>query len=235
MKVRVRGVFPDASDTQLISTELVRAAMARSVQERDIALAPKIMGVDIAGTGADQSAVGLRQGRYARRLFKKHTPDSMIFAERLASLIHEHKPDAVFLDMGAMGAPIYNRLCQLGFGDVVMGVYFQNKALREDLYLNRRSEIWHAVAHWLRDGGVLPASAPESQDIEDDLTAPEYFYNERGKLQLESKGDMKDRGLPSPDDGDALALTFAAPVAARINELGKNRSNGLENYDPFTW
>ena len=106
VKVRVRGIFPDASDTQLISAELVRQAKERSLTERDVAGAPKIMGIDVARGGADQSAVWLRQGLLARRLYKRHTPDSMVFAERLASLLREHEPDAAFIDMGAMGAQI---------------------------------------------------------------------------------------------------------------------------------
>ena len=236
VKVRVRGLFPDASDTQLISSELVRQAMDRAIQERDIALSPKIFGVDVAGTGADQSAVWLRQGLYARRLFKKHTPDTMRLADVLATLIHEHQPDAVFIDMGAMGAPVKDRLVQLGFGHLMQGVYFSQGAIRDDLYLNRRSEMWHAVARWLSDGGALPKNAPESQDIEDDLCAPEYFYNGRGKLQLESKEDMKARGLPSPDDGDALALTFAAPVAAASRSWVREReSDPISDSDLFQW
>ena len=68
------------------------------------------------------------------------------------------------------------------------------------------------------------------------LCAPEYFYNTKGKLQLESKEDMKDRGLPSPDDGDALALTFAAPVVRRADiPERESMHGGLEDYDPFTW
>ena len=212
VKVRIKGEFPDASDTQLISAALVRDAKARSLSEHEIAGSPKIMGIDVARGGSDQSSVWMRQGLWAHRLYKAHTPDSMIFADRIASLIQEHKPDAAFIDMGAMGAGVYDKLRELGYGGVVQPVYFQNEPIRTDLYQNRRAEMWHSIARWLKDGGVLPREGRESQDIEDDLTAPEYFYNNRGKLQLESKEDMKDRGLPSPDDGDALSLTFAAPV-----------------------
>jgi len=212
VKVRIKGEFPDASDTQLISAALVRDAKARNLNEHEIAGAPKIMGIDIARSGNDQSSVWMRQGLWAHRIYKAHTPDSYDFAIRLASLMEEHKPDVAFIDMGAMGAPIYDHLRQLGYGNVLQGVFFSNAAARDDLYQNRRAEMWHAVAQWLRNGGTLPREGREAQDIEDDLTAPEYFYNTRGKLQLESKDDMKDRGLPSPDDGDALALTFAAPV-----------------------
>jgi hypothetical protein len=210
--VRVRGEFPDISDTQLISAELVRQAMARHLTEHDIAYAPKIFGVDVAGTGSDMSAIWMRQGLYARRLYKKDIKDTARFTDIIAHFIQQENPSVVFLDMGAMGSPVLDNLRRLGFGHVVQGIYFQQAPIRDDLYTNRRAEMWHAIAQWLRDGGVLPDKAPESQDIEDDLTSPEYFYSMKGKMQLESKEDMKERGLPSPDDGDALALTFAAPV-----------------------
>ncbi len=45
------------------------------------------------------------------------------------------------------------------------------------------------------------------------VTAPEYGFDGRNRLQLEKKDDMKGRGQPSPDVGDALALTFAMPVS----------------------
>jgi hypothetical protein len=215
VKVRVKGEFPDVSDTQLISSEMVRQAMTRYLTEQDIAGAPKIFGVDVAGTGSDKSAIWMRQGLYARRLYKKDIKDTSRFTDIIATFIREENPTTVFIDMGAMGSPVLDNLRRLGFGHVVQGIFFSNAAIRDDLYVNRRAEMWHSIAKWLKDGGVLPAKAPESQDIEDDLTSPEYFYSAKGKMQLESKEDMKERGLPSPDDGDALALTFAAPVRNR--------------------
>lgn len=210
-RVRVRGEFPDAADTQLISSALVREARSRRLAEHEIYGMSKVMGVDVARTGGDQSSVWIRQGLWAYRVYKRHTPDSMMFADRLAGLIHEHRPETVFIDMGAMGAPVYDRLRQMGF-DNVQGVHFGGAAVRDDLFVNRRIEMWYAVKGWLESGGVLPDKAAEGQDIEDDLTSPEFFYSSKGKMQLESKEDMKERGLHSPDDGDALALTFAVPV-----------------------
>ena len=241
VKIRVTGQFPDTSEYQLIGVDLVRAAMDRRLTDNDVVHAPKILGVDVAGTGADSSAVWLRQGLYARRLYKRNEPDTEVFAGVVASLIKEHKPAAVFIDMGAMGVSILDKLRHLAFDDIVHGVYFQGKALRDDLYVNRRSEMWHEVQKWLKDGGALPGpgKATESQDIEDDLISPEYFYTPKGKMQLESKEDMKARGLPSPDDGDALALTFAAPVQAQFspnaqaNNVNAEISRAWKNYSPI--
>jgi hypothetical protein len=237
VKVRVRGDFPEVADNQLIPVDLVRAARERKLTEKDVAYAPKVMGLDIARGGADSSALWLRQGLWARRLFKAQVRDTMLLADRVASALVQHKPEALFLDMGAMGAGVYDRLVQLGFGDAVRGIYFGQSAIREDLYVNRRSEMWHGgLLNWLKSGGALPDRGPEGQDVEDDLIGPEYYYNAKGKLQLESKEEMKARGLPSPDDADALALTFAAPVAPRrsAREELEERAKEREPYDPFT-
>ena len=75
-------------------------------------------------------------------------------------------------------------------------------------YANKRAEMWAKTKEWLQDGGVLP----DGDIIHDDLIGPEAYVNDKGQIVLESKKHMKDRGLPSPNEADALALTFAYPV-----------------------
>ncbi len=228
VKVRVLGEFPEAADNQLISADLVRNAFERIYRPNEFDAAAKILGVDVARFGGDACSVWMRQGLGARRLYKKAGIDTMTYADIIAKLIAEHSPDAVFLDMGAMGAGVYDRLIQIGHA--IQGVSFGSRALAEQLYVNRRSEMWDGVKKWLKEGGALPGKSAESQDIEEDLTSPEYYYDARGRLMLESKDDMKARGLTSPDDGDAIALTFAAPVMPRRhNQIPQQR----EPYDPL--
>ena len=83
---------------------------------------------------------------------------------------------------------------------------------------------------WLEHGAI-----PDDQSLSDDLTGPEYGYDEEQRLALEKKKHMKARGLPSPDDGDALATTFAEPVAPRsvpgyMNPENYGRSRGGDRY-----
>lgn len=230
MKVRVLGEFPDAADCQLIPLSLVRDAFEKVYLPDAFTRAPKILGVDVARFGDDSCSIWLRQGLAARRLFKRNGMDTMSFADIVASFMVQERPDATFVDMGAMGAGVYDRLRQLGHA--VTGIQFGSSALKADLYADRRTEMWTAIRDWLREGGSFVRNSPESQDIEDDLTGPEYFYLTNGKMRLESKDDMKSRGLPSPDDGDALALTFAAPVMKRetMSALNMNESG---RYDPL--
>src|SRR5690606_8800789 len=79
-------------------------------------------------------------------------------------------------------------------------------------FQNRRAEMWWQLASWIKQGGCLP----NMPDLLIDLTAPTFTHkNAAGRLQLESKDDMRKRGLKSPDIADGYALTFAAPVAIR--------------------
>jgi hypothetical protein len=85
------------------------------------------------------------------------------------------------------------------------------KPLDETKFFNRRVEMWHSVREWLKDGGIIE----DSDELRDDLTGPEYGFDSKSRWQLETKDDMKARGLPSPDVGDCLAMSFFMPVAPR--------------------
>ena len=94
-------------------------------------------------------------------------------------------------------------------------------------FANKRAEIWGKMKQWLREGG----SVPKDQQVIDDLTAPEYKINIRDCIVLESKEDMRRRGLASPGNADAIALTFAMPVR-RKNLLGQEQGEFAQsNYD----
>ena len=99
--------------------------------------------------------------------------------------------------------------------------------------LNKRAEMWNSMKRWLKEGGTIPAD----QVLADDLTGPEAVPRMDGKIQLESKEDMKTRGLPSPNRADALALTFAHPVIKSgpddILRRTMQGANARQSYKPF--
>jgi len=117
----------------------------------------------------------------------------------------------VFVDETGLGAGVVDRLRQLNHRDVI-GV--NGAASPSDKrFLNKRMEMWSNMADWLKTANI-----PDDKDLIADLTTPEYFYNNRGQLVLESKDSLKKRGQSSPDRGDSLALSFAYPVRATIQE-----------------
>ena len=92
----------------------------------------------------------------------------------------------------------------------IRGVNFGNKAKNPIMYGNKRAEIWGEMRDWLKS-----ASVPNDRFLKSDLISPKMKPDSRGTIYLESKKDMKSRGLASPDAADAIALTFAYPVASR--------------------
>ena len=119
----------------------------------------------------------------------------------------------MFIDIGGLGAGIYDRLVELGFGDRLTAVNFGSKASDERKYFNKRCEMWGEMAEWIHDD--IAPSIPDDDQLHGDLTSvAKDKYSSNGQLKLLSKEEAKKEIGRSPDDGDALALTFAEPVAA---------------------
>jgi len=216
VKVRVLGQFPSASSMQFISTELANGARLR--QPSYIVTDPVIFGIDIARFGDDHSTLAIRCGRDAKtRAWKRwHKTDTMTLAGDIALEAERWKPDAIFVDVGAMGAGVVDRLRQLKVANV-FEVNFGGKGRDTEWAAgvriraaNKRAEMWSSMRAWLAVGAI-----PDEQVIEDDLVGLEYGYTADQAIQLEKKEHMRARGLASPDDADALALTFAQPVQSR--------------------
>ena len=204
-RVRVKGEFPRAGSLQLIDEETVSNAEKRESPASAVQYAPVIIGVDVARYGDDKSAVAVRRGVSLISLETFSGENTMRLAAVTAARIEKFGADAVFIDAGAMGAGVIDRLRQLGYR--VQEVHFGSSSAEPQRYRNKRAEMWMNMADWLKS-----ASIPYVRELSADLTAPEYMYDSAGRIQIEKKEDMKKRGLASPDTADALALTFAHPV-----------------------
>jgi len=204
-KVRVRGMFPSQSIKQLISEADVDAAEKRTLRLEQYNFAAKILTLDNAWEGDDEGVIGLRQGLKFQvlRTFAKNDNDVQI-ANLLMQLEDEHKADAVFVDAG-YGTGV----CSIGttLGRAWLPIWFSSESNNPGC-LNKRAEMWVAARDWLKAGGVIPADPV----LHRDLIGPETVPRLDGKIQLESKKDMKKRRVASPGRGDSLALSFAHPV-----------------------
>lgn len=208
VRVRVRGEFPGAGEAQFISSAVVHAARGRHISLDQYGHAPRVMGVDVARFGGDQSVIARRQGLILLGQRKFRGLDTQTLADLVAQEAEAWAADAIFVDGVGVGAGVVDRLRRLGAK--VFDAQAGGRALDADRFLNRRAEMWSAMRDWLLAGGAIP----DDPELAEQLAAPEYAYNVADKLQLESKDDMKKRGLASPDCADALALTFYAPVTA---------------------
>ena len=218
--------FSAAGDDQLLSLTDAEAAAHRNYPPSSNTYAPRILGVDPARFGNDRSVIFRRQGLVAYPPMVYRGIDNMALAGRVADEMERWQPDAVFIDAGA-GSGVIDRLRQLGHP--VIEINFGGKA-NDQRYVNKRSEMWHVMAEWLRGGGQIP----NDNGLKLELATPTYKYDAANRIALESKDEIKKR-LPeagSPDLADALALTFAQPVAPRSTQLPRGKPTRRE-YDPL--
>lgn len=205
-KVRVRGLFPNMSSRQFISEADVSGAYGRKINVAQYGFAPKILTVDPAWEGDDDFVIGLRQGLAFKILHRMAKNDNdLVAASIVARFEDEEGADAVFIDAG-FGTGVVS--AGQGMGRAWTLVWFAGES-SDPGCLNKRAQMWRDMRDWLKAGGCIP----EDPVLRDELMAPELVPRVDGKIQLESKKDMKARGLPSPNRADALALSFAFPVA----------------------
>lgn len=235
VRSRILGLFPRASDVQLIPFDIVEAARDRP--EVSLPDDPLVMGVDVARGGEDRSVIAWRRGFSARSV--KHggccpnmitmrgdeTRDTMRLVSVVIEQARQHSPDAIFVDSTGVGGPIADRLRELGFP--CYDVVYSGSSPDPQCY-NVRSYIWKQMRDWLRAGGCID----NDEALESDLCGPEYGHRQ-DKLLLESKEQMKDRDVESPDLGDALANTFAIWVPPKSLDLDDGIPVIGRNYDPL--
>ena len=204
--VEVYGMFPSEGDDQFISSNIVDDAMARAKYKDQSA--PIIIGVDPARFGADATVIAVRQGRDIVKIIRHRGDDTMTVVGYVIEAIEEFKPALVVIDEGGLGAGIVDRLKEQRYK--IKGINFGNKAKNPIMYGNMRAQMWGDMREWLKS-----ASIPSDRFLKTDLISPMMKPDSRGTIFLESKKEMKARGLASPDAADAICVTFAFPVAHR--------------------
>lgn len=208
--------FKTSTMNPLISPNAVTRAATTDFKDRT---GPLIIGCDPAGDGEgkhDRSAIAFRQGRTCFRL--EWLPDdfsTMQIVGRLVEIYNTHQPDAIIVDKGGLGAGIVDRLVELNVP--VIGINnAENDSVAPDIYENIRAGMWWRMEEWFHD---FPCRIPNDAALMSDVTAPQPDIHSSGKKLLEAKKKMAKRGIRSPDGGDALALTFAVPVAQKSKEF----------------
>ncbi|HEY1800073.1 MAG TPA: hypothetical protein VGG46_03980 [Terriglobales bacterium] len=223
VRVRWLGLFPLAGEGKFIDLEMVQNAQSRHLPTfNDDAL---IAGVDLSWGGSDDTVIRFRRGFDARaipaiKIRGQFTKNPAVIRERLADILRSNyngQPvTMMFLDNSGVGGnagAILAGLQNLNLRNV-MGINFGDSALNDRFYVLRRDEMWGKMKDWLRDGGCIDRDS----ELATDLQKPVLMSDTSQRIKLEPKDAMKKRlskmGLDSssPDDADALALTFAMPV-----------------------
>lgn len=217
-RVRVLGQFPRAGLSGIIPAQLVDAALKRvrkpleydldpyawAERERQLAYVP-VIGVDPAWEGEDRSVIALRQGPFAKILFSERHVDGQVLARKASTFASLHGAKYIFVDKTGVGASCCDFLKASNIAHIRVSF---NERPYDDKFLNRRAEIWWLMRTWFEE--EEPVLEPY-EGLREDLIAPSYGVKDNGKVYLESKEAMRKKNIPSPDFGDALALTFCMP------------------------
>jgi phage terminase large subunit len=161
------------------------------------------MGVDVARFGDDRTVIVIRQMEKILFKFVFNSLDTMEICGQVIKLMKEHQvlDTNINVDVIGIGAGVVDRLREQGIK--VNGVNVAESPTDKEHYINLRAELYDdGVKKWLKTADLT--------DDEDwyELSNIKYKFNSSGKLQIESKDEMKKRGLSSPDCADGLMLTF---------------------------
>lgn len=232
-KVKVRGIFPNIGNVQFIPSDLVDDAMVRNVagDKND----PLFLGVDIARFGDNDTVIFPRMGMDCRSfpIRRYNRLDTVQVVEKVIEAIHYFRGlgknvSGLFVDGGGLGAGPVDQLRRLGYNPI--DVNFGKRAA------DKRYRYWGDMMWGNMRDTLLRLALPKNEELRTQLTQREYVVLPSGQIALESKRDMSERGLASPDLADALALTFAAQVAPTYNiEFNKQTNFAKSDYDPLTY
>lgn len=208
-RVRVQGEFPTTEEDQVIPLELVQSAIGRDVDE--IPGTGVYWGVD-PGRGGDSTGFVVRSANWLREMEEWNFPDLMRLVGKVKvkwdQTLTENRPEAIYVDSIGLGAGVADRLREMGLPVIDVNVA-EAPAMRER-YPRLRAELWFQSREWFETRNVrLPPDHALTEQLMEELTAPEMRLLSNGKTDVESKEDMKKRGLKSPNLADALNLTFA--------------------------
>lgn len=221
VRVRVRGEFPRAGSNQFISSDVVSAARKYKAVGYDGL--PKIMAIDVARFGDDQTVIGKRQGRYSAILSKHRGLDTVQVAERVIEWIIKEQPDAVVVDGDGLGAGVVDQIRVRGYGQKLFEFHSGATASDPQKYFNKIAECWGLMRDWLDN-----AQIPDDPELASQLESREYGFSNKGQIQLEKKADLKARGLDSPDLADQLAMSFGVQVNIPRREPKEERFGGRD-------
>ena len=212
-RVRVLGEFPLADDDTMIPFSVVEQAMNRDIEVDRYST--MTYGVDVARFGSDKSALAKKKGNVITEVKKWRGLDLMQLVGAIKAEYDSEEPEDrplnIYIDSIGLGSGVVDRLREMGLPAV--GINVSESPAMKNAYINLRGELWGKMKNWLEQRNCV---LPKDDDLLADLTAPRYTFNSSGRLRVESKEEMKKRGLASPDLADACILTLAGDAAVGI-------------------
>jgi hypothetical protein len=201
---KVLGDFPDIGEDVLFPPSLILAAQERVCEPGPVS----VLGVDVARFGSDRTVLALRRGPVMRIIGDYSKQSTTETTGKVVAAKREHAVHEIRVDGVGVGGGVVDQLVELGHG--VVDMQAGAAAADNEHYQNARAEWFWSLRERFEDGDA--DIDPDDDDLAAQLGALRYKYTSRGQIQIESKDDMRKRGLPSPDRADAVMLT-AGPGA----------------------
>ena len=229
-RVRVLGEFPLEDDDAVIPLHLIEEAAVRDVEPSG----PVVWGVDIARFGSDRSALAKRRPNALIEPIKWWRGKDLM--EMTGILVNEYKacpkndiPMEIAVDSIGLGSGGVDRLKELGLP--VKGVNVSESPSSSDQYLRLRDELWFKAREWFAERSCV---ITEDQALMGELTMPRYKVLSSGKMQVETKDEIKKRRPQSPDLADAFVMTFAGNPFSRRAAMSRFTET-VREYNPLKW
>ncbi len=233
VRVNVLGLFPKTGAEFLIGDTTMDKATLRRVPHRAYDHHARVCGVDVARHGQDSSVITCRQGPMSWKPEEKRIPDLVLLAEALAQFFKKWQPHYIFVDANGMGWSVIDNLNRLGWGHRVIAVDVNHNPEDMRRFKNKTTEMWSRANDWLATQGQCTSD----EQFRAEATNRKYGFDPKtSQMVMETKKEMRKRGVGSPNWFDAFAMTFAREVPLP-DPLEKYTVAGLQkatewDYDP---
>ena len=155
--------------------------------------------------GGDENVLAIRSGNKLLELVAWRERDTTAAVGRFIIEFRKHnlRTEQIWGDGGGLGHPMCDMLQSAGWP--INRFDFGSKAHNDHVFFNRGAEIWALFARRVERGELVLINDPT---LISQLSTRKIFYDARGRVRLESKEDMRSRGLKSPDRADAVIAAF---------------------------
>lgn len=241
--IRVLGKFPneglmdDTGYVNLLSQSDIHTQpdFGRTLQFKGTV----VMGIDPSGAGDDKTSWYIRDNLKAKKIHEESISNPKGIAEKTLTFAEKYKIkwQNIVIDSFGVGADVAKEIAILTGG--VARVYSVNvgepceKESDQELYANKRAEMYYKLKKWFQQQGELV----EDKNTEGELGTIKYKHNARGRIQIMPKLDMRKKyGYKSPNDADALALTFLRhiPTLEQEHQAAEYQARDEADFDPFS-
>lgn len=216
---KVEAEFPDVSDNTLIQPKWIEAAKARDLSGLEVGQ----FGADIARYGPDETCVYRNRGGHVRLVYSRHKQDTAKTTDDFAAILNSQGvlrvPMAV--DVIGVGAGVYDQLRDRQLP--VAAFHGGLRAFNDVRFINKRAEAFWLLRTMFEEG--LIDIDPADEELQGQLLSIRYWIDGRGKIHIESKEDMADRGVASPDRADAVMMSVQPGL--RVHGFGHITGSSL--------